>query len=409
EESGAPSGGIGRRVARPWPQTWRRSTLSPVRPSRGRRGCPTRPPGLDLVACRVPPSWEDALDLGDSPVTQSPVSVFLSPGGQGLPTPLPELRTASAPAERSALNALAVDSRRPPPVRRRPSSSSPAAVPPLLLSPERDGAVSAKWPLSMPSSTQVARARSEGAVNPPGQSVTAAATGRSCPSWDAASRADLQGRRELSNGTPPDPGRDTFKMAGKFRKEKVRSPETDNFVVATTKQGCAGLEPTCMRSSDINPIRFESRVGWGGSKDTMQHSDNERARSQPSATLDVLGNDLLVRCASYLDADGLAQLGRTSARLPTLAEKLRSQRTAKWGEGSVHSCSYDCDDGRCRSTDWGNENCSSDWQGCEGLPGSGTIGMLMDVVVRRTGAMKTVPLTGKGVRDCLEVAQLGCC
>ncbi|EJK77019.1 hypothetical protein THAOC_01179 [Thalassiosira oceanica] len=33
-------------------------------------------------------------------------------------------------------------------------------------------------------------------------------------------------------------------------------------------------------------------------------------------TLDVLGlgSDLLVRCASYLDADGLAQLGRTSAR-----------------------------------------------------------------------------------------------
>ncbi|EJK76598.1 hypothetical protein THAOC_01629, partial [Thalassiosira oceanica] len=95
--------------------------------------------------------------------------------------------------------------------------------------------------------------------------------------------------------------------------------------------------------------------------------------------------------------DGLAQLGRTSARLPTLAEKLRSQRTAKWGEGSVHSCSYDCDDGRCRSTDWGNENCSSDWQGCEGLPGSGTIGMLLDLDKgtlsvfkngRRLGAMK---------------------
>ncbi|EJK47259.1 hypothetical protein THAOC_34029 [Thalassiosira oceanica] len=40
---------------------------------------------------------------------------------------------------------------------------------------------------------------------------------------------------------------------------------------------------------------------------------NKRARP-PSATLDVLGNDLLVRCASYLDADGLVQLGRTSAR-----------------------------------------------------------------------------------------------
>ena len=33
-----------------------------------------------------------------------------------------------------------------------------------------------------------------------------------------------------------------------------------------------------------------------------------------SASLDALDNDLLVLCASYLDADGLAQLGRSSAR-----------------------------------------------------------------------------------------------
>ena len=37
----------------------------------------------------------------------------------------------------------------------------------------------------------------------------------------------------------------------------------------------------------------------------------------PNATLDFLGNDLIIRCASYLDADGLAQLGRTSARFGT--------------------------------------------------------------------------------------------
>ncbi|EJK45053.1 hypothetical protein THAOC_36356, partial [Thalassiosira oceanica] len=46
----------------------------------------------------------------------------------------------------------------------------------------------------------------------------------------------------------------------------------------------------------------------------MLPRDNKRARLLPSAALDVLGNDLLVRCASYLDADGLVQLGRTSAR-----------------------------------------------------------------------------------------------
>ena len=43
--------------------------------------------------------------------------------------------------------------------------------------------------------------------------------------------------------------------------------------------------------------------------------DNKRARLLlPSTTLDGLDNDLLIRCASYLDAEGLAQLGRTSAR-----------------------------------------------------------------------------------------------
>ena len=39
-----------------------------------------------------------------------------------------------------------------------------------------------------------------------------------------------------------------------------------------------------------------------------------QARLLPSATLGTLDDDLLIQCASYLDADGLAQLGRTSAR-----------------------------------------------------------------------------------------------
>ena len=46
----------------------------------------------------------------------------------------------------------------------------------------------------------------------------------------------------------------------------------------------------------------------------MQPRDNKRARLLPSATIDGLDNDLLIRCASYLDANGLAQLGQTSAR-----------------------------------------------------------------------------------------------
>ena len=261
----------------------------------------------------------------------------------------------------------------------------------------------------------------------------------------------------------------------------------------------------------------------------QQPRDNKRARLLPGATLDVLGNDLLIRCASYLDADGLAQLGRTSVRFgipqpgqqrplaneaahqqflqsatdeekkclpkrddesdiglcrsleslrlplhfnklvgngfglqenpsrvtytgyggsstamsghvmrggrhfveftiavdeqnrpyislgvirtvllingidsdwgghvnpvavwsrydPAVAEKLRSQRTTKWGDSNVHCCTYYCYDGRCFWTDWDNNwtNWDNDanspvWQGREGLGGNGTIGLLLDL------------------------------
>ena len=55
----------------------------------------------------------------------------------------------------------------------------------------------------------------------------------------------------------------------------------------------------------------------------MQPRDNERVRLLPSATLGTLDDALLIRCASYLDADGLVKLGRTSARfgIPQAASK----------------------------------------------------------------------------------------
>ena len=255
----------------------------------------------------------------------------------------------------------------------------------------------------------------------------------------------------------------------------------------------------------------------------MQPRDNKRARLLPSATLGTLDNDLLVQCASYLDADGLAQFGRTSARFGisqpgqqrslvnetahqrfrqsatdeersrllkyddesdvglsraleqlrqplrfdvlvgdglsaqehpasvthtdrriwstamsghvmrggrhfaefamtnkqntpfvylgvirpvslskgidmeddwnaevypvyvspisqfALAEKLRSKRTARWGDSNVHCCTYFCPDGDCNWTDWNNEQDYSDWQGREGLGESGTVGLLLDL------------------------------
>ena len=252
----------------------------------------------------------------------------------------------------------------------------------------------------------------------------------------------------------------------------------------------------------------------------QQPRDNKRVRLLPSATLGTLDNDLLIRCASYLDADGLAQLGRTSAQFgipqagqqrslaneaarqrfrqsatdgeigclprygdesdiglyralellrqplcfdelvgngfsprdnpafvtftgdcstamsghamrggrhfvefttideenayinlgvirpvsltngidlladwkgivypinvsssfqPAVAEKLRSQGTAKWGGSNIHCCDYYCYNGYCFWTDWNNEKGRSEWQGREGLRESGTIGLLLDL------------------------------
>ena len=257
----------------------------------------------------------------------------------------------------------------------------------------------------------------------------------------------------------------------------------------------------------------------------MQPRDNKRARLLPSATLDTLDNDLLIRCASYLDADGLAQLGRTSASFgipqpgeqrslanetahqgfrqsatdeergclpkcgdesdiglyralellrqplrfdvlagyglslqekhpasvtyrgrlgwstamsgnvmrggkhfvefaitndeqngqyirvgvirpvsltdgidveadwrgqvnpgtvpsiyqPVVAERLISQRTAKWLDSNIHCCTYYCPGGRCFWTDWNTGADRSDWQGREGLGESGTVGLLLDL------------------------------
>ena len=256
---------------------------------------------------------------------------------------------------------------------------------------------------------------------------------------------------------------------------------------------------------------------------SMQPRDSKRARLLPGATLSTLDNDLIIRCASYLDADGMAQLGRTSAsfgihqagqqrslaneaahqrfrqnatddergclpkygdesdiglyralesfrrplhfdeltgrgfspqenpasvtntgrgywstamsghamrggrhfvefsiastsRMPlvflgvirpvsltdgidleddwrgivdpgtvsrstksAVSEKLRSQRTVKWKDSNVHSCVYYCGDGDCLWTDWNNEQDYSDWRGSQGLGGSGTIGLLLDL------------------------------
>ena len=80
-----------------------------------------------------------------------------------------------------------------------------------------------------------------------------------------------------------------------------------------------------------------------------------------------------------------------------VAEKLGSQRTARWGGSNVQCCTYYCGSGRRFWTDWDNDDNASDWQGREGLTESGTIGLLLDLYEgtlsvfkngRRLGVMK---------------------
>ena len=256
----------------------------------------------------------------------------------------------------------------------------------------------------------------------------------------------------------------------------------------------------------------------------MPLHDNKRARLLPNATLEALDNDLLIRCASYLDVEGLVQLGRTSSRFgipqagerrslvneaahrrfvqgatdeerrrlpkyedesdiglyraleqlrkplcfdelvgggfdpqehpasvtctgrsrwstamsghvmrggrhfaefaitsdksirhivqlgvirpvsltnnidleddwkwrvnpacvssknkPVVAEKLRSQRTATWGDSTVHCCTYSSSHGHRDCTDWHNDRGFSYWQGSEPLQGNGRVGLLLDL------------------------------
>ena len=85
----------------------------------------------------------------------------------------------------------------------------------------------------------------------------------------------------------------------------------------------------------------------------------------------------------------------SSSNKPAVAEKLRYQRTVKWGDSNVHCCAYYCYDGHCYWTDWNNGD-YSEWQGSERLTGSGTR-LLLDLEEgtlsvfkngRRLGVMK---------------------
>ncbi|EJK52711.1 hypothetical protein THAOC_27991, partial [Thalassiosira oceanica] len=63
-----------------------------------------------------------------------------------------------------------------------------------------------------------------------------------------------------------------------------------------------------------------------------------------------------------------------SRHKPAVSEKLRSQRTSRWGDSDIHCCGYYSYDGRCEGTDWDTGETDDEWHGREGLDGSGTIG-----------------------------------
>ena len=69
----------------------------------------------------------------------------------------------------------------------------------------------------------------------------------------------------------------------------------------------------------------------------------------------------------------------SSQRKSAVSAKLRSQRTAKWGDSNMHCCAYYCGNGRCYWTDWANRKDSSGWQGSEVWEGNGTVGLLLDL------------------------------
>ena len=74
---------------------------------------------------------------------------------------------------------------------------------------------------------------------------------------------------------------------------------------------------------------------------------------------------------------------------PAVAENLRSQRTAKWGDSSnVHCCTYYCGNGQCDWTDWDDIKGHSEWQGRKGLGESGTVGLLLDLKEGTLSAFK---------------------
>ena len=121
-----------------------------------------------------------------------------------------------------------------------------------------------------------------------------------------------------------------------------------------------------------------------GGRHFVEFAITNRERHAPYTYLGVIRPVSLTELTNGIDLRGdwngqVNPVGVPSSYQPAVAEKLRSQRTAKWGDSNIHCCAYHCGSGNCNWTSWDNDRVALEWQGREELAESGTIGLLLDL------------------------------
>ena len=96
-----------------------------------------------------------------------------------------------------------------------------------------------------------------------------------------------------------------------------------------------------------------------------------------------LANEINLKHDWKLSVDPVNITGERHGSAMFISEKLRSQKTAKWGDSNIHCCAYSCGDeyhGLYSWTDWTTRDTHLvPWEGREGLEGKGSIELLLDL------------------------------
>ncbi|EJK64039.1 hypothetical protein THAOC_15269, partial [Thalassiosira oceanica] len=149
------------------------------------------------------------------------------------------------------------------------------------------------------------------------------------------------------------------------------------------------------------PLSFDELAGTGSAYKNIQHVSETNAL--------VIGRLRPVSLTNGIDLEAdwggnVNPMSVMSRHKPAASGKLRSQRTVNWKDSNIHCCCYSCYHGRCGGTEWDTKVTDDDWHGREGLDGSGTIGLLLDLDEgtlsvfkndRRLGVMKEGGLSGE--------------